>query len=303
MAINYDVPVSAALVASAIAGNSAISSSTQDQLSAIIGSDPVIVESWDGSADVTAATDGEAPELVFVSIDDVAGTDVTVSIPDSLQTTPVWVFDTAANISVNFAPSGTTGLTVVSGSGNDSIALLTSDSAVTDVSGQAGVVNYIDGGLGDDTIVGGDGMDIIVGGVGDDSISGGAGDDTIDGGAGDDTILGGSGNDVIVLSEGVDSIEGGAGYDRLVVEGAQADYTITMNTDGSFEIVGGDSSATVKGVEVVIFEDGVEAIGLGVEYAPSTVLEGAAFVVDESVASDSFDFINIVEADTLTWDV
>lgn len=302
MSLNYQAPVDTAVIASAL-GNLPISVATQNQLTEILGSDPVKVGSWDGSGAVNAPTGGEAPGLVFVSIDDVAGTDVTVTIPENLKTTPVWVFDTAANISVNFAPSLTMGLTVVSGSGNDIITLLTSDSAVTDVSGQTGVVNYIDGGLGDDIIVGGDGMDSIVGGSGDDSISGGAGDDTIDGGAGDDTILGGSGNDVIVFSEGVDSIEGGAGYDRLVVKGAQADYTITMNTDGSFEIVGGNGSATVKGVEVVIFEDGVEAIGLGVEYAPSTVLEGAAFVVDESVASDSFDFINIVEADTLTWDV
>lgn len=303
MSSNYEAPVDAGSVTTELDRYASITASTKEQLAGIIGSDQVTLGSWDGSGAVIAPIGGEAPGLVFVSIDDVAGTDVTVSIPENLQTTPVWVFDTAANITVNFAPSATTGLTVVSGSGNDSVALLTSDSAVTDVSGQAGVVNYIDGGLGDDTIVGGDGMDIIVGGVGDDSISGGAGDDTIDGGAGDDTILGGSGNDVIVLSDGVDSIEGGAGYDRLVVEGAQADYTITMNTDGSFEIVGGDSSATVKGVEVVIFEDGVEAIGLGVEYAPSSALAGSAFVVDESAASDSFDFINLVEADTLTWDV
>lgn len=302
MSSNYEAPVGAAVVTNALNDFTSITDSTKEQLAGIIGSDQVTLGSWNGSGAVIAPPGGET-EVVFVSIDDVAGTDVTVSIPDSLLTTPVWVFDTAANISVNFAPSGTDSLTVVSGSGNDSIALLTSDSAVTDVSGQTGVVNYIDGGLGDDSIVGGDGMDIIVGGVGDDSISGGAGDDTIDGGAGDDTILGGSGNDVIVLSDGVDSIEGGAGYDRLVVEGAQADYTITMNTDGSFEIVGGDNSATVKGVEVVIFEDGVEAIGLGVEYAPSSALAGSAFVVDESVASDSFDFINLVEADTLTWDV
>ncbi len=57
---------------------------------------------------------------------------------------------------------------------------------------EAGTVDYLDGGAGNDNIAGGQGDDIILGGIGDDQLYGNVGIDTIDGGIGNDRIYGDS---------------------------------------------------------------------------------------------------------------
>jgi hypothetical protein len=79
--------------------------------------------------------------------------------------------------------------------------------------------------------------DIINGGDAGESITGAAGNDTIAGGAGDDAIDAGSGADVAVFT------------------GAFADYTITENEDGSFDVSGTDGTDHLTGVETARFSD------------------------------------------------
>jgi Ca2+-binding RTX toxin-like protein len=62
---------------------------------------------------------------------------------------------------------------------------------------------YIDGHLGNDTIVGTGGKDTFLGSAGNDSIDGGAGDDVINGGADNDTLIGNTGNDTLDMSGAV----------------------------------------------------------------------------------------------------
>ncbi|MGP6088673.1 calcium-binding protein [Antarctobacter jejuensis] len=110
------------------------------------------------------------------------------------------------------------------------------------------------GGAGDDTVIGrggddlldGDsGNDIILGGEGNDGIDGGVDNDTLNGNGGDDTILGGSGNDILVGQDGSDELEGGSGNDTMdggngddVLEGDE-DNDILRGRAGEDELAGG----------------------------------------------------------------
>lgn len=96
-----------------------------------------------------------------------------------------------------------TGITVASGGGNDSI-----------VGTQA--ADLIDGGTDNDTLRGGDGADTIMGGAGNDSLHGNEGSDSIAGNAGSDAIYGESGDDFVSGGVGNDTVEGNEGNDTLI---------------------------------------------------------------------------------------
>ena len=74
---------------------------------------------------------------------------------------------------------------------------------------------YIEGGVGNDTLIGGGGNDTIIGGTGDDSIHGRAGRDSMSGGDGNDSLYGGGGNDTLDGATGDDVIYGQMGNDLL----------------------------------------------------------------------------------------
>ena len=174
--------------------------------------------------------------------------------------------------------------TLDGGEGNDRI-----DGGVGNdtIFGQSGS-DVLDGGDGNDTIHGGSEQDTISGGEGDDTIHAGTHADSIHGDAGDDTIWassgwdvvwGGQGNDQIhgewgndtlhggigddVLNGGVgnDNLDGGEGFDRALFSGNQADYTITLNEDGSYQVAGIDGVDTLTGIESIVFEDGEVTLG------------------------------------------
>ena len=133
----------------------------------------------------------------------------------------------------------TSSLTVSAGAGDDTIALVSVDSAFgasLAVHGEAGadVVNA-SAFTESVTLTGGSGNDTLKAGLGDDSLDGNAGDDFVDGGAGDDTVLGGSDNDTVRGSLGDDVLDGGDDDDRLY--GGAGNDTLT----------GGSGSDTLKG--------------------------------------------------------
>jgi Ca2+-binding RTX toxin-like protein len=105
-------------------------------------------------------------------------------------------------------------------------------------------VNFIDAGLGDDTVTGGGGADTISGGDGNDTLSGGNGDNTLHGGAGTDTITGGTGNDKIGGGDGADVINSGDGSN--VIDGGAGADTITGGA-GNDTITGGDGADVMTG--------------------------------------------------------
>lgn len=82
--------------------------------------------------------------------------------------------------------------------------------------------------------------DVLVGTVGDDIIRGDISDagglvDTIYGGMGDDVIFGGSG--LRGAAGSPELIDGGEGFDTAVYSGRFTDYSITINGDGSYEVI------------------------------------------------------------------
>lgn len=105
------------------------------------------------------------------------------------------------------------------GAGNDTIITWAGD----DVIDGEGDNDTIDGRNGADTISGGPQNDTIYGGAGDDIISGGDGADTIYGGADDDTIDGDAASDSIYGEAGADTINGGAGNDSILYGGLGVD--------------------------------------------------------------------------------
>ncbi|HXF92651.1 MAG TPA: calcium-binding protein [Nitrospiraceae bacterium] len=119
--------------------------------------------------------------------------------------------------------------TLVGGAGHDTLG----GEYAYDVGDGSGN-DVLDGGDGNDTLFGGSGDDLLLGGAGDDALygdyaggsgtgndvlDGGDGDDTLYGNAGADTLLGGAGDDTLVMDAEDIQVEGGAGYDRLLVQG------------------------------------------------------------------------------------
>ncbi len=172
----------------------------------------------------------------------------------------------------------TTGMTIQTGDGNDSLTLLAVDAlfaAAVSVTGDNGndlldasALSFkvsMQGNVGADTLKGGGGNDDLNGNSEDDSIDGGAGTDSIQGGAGNDVLIGGAGNDTIVGQggddivtggQGNDSLDGGTGTGDLLLETADANLTLTnlqlagVDTDSltGFEtanLTGGASNNTI----------------------------------------------------------
>ena len=92
------------------------------------------------------------------------------------------------------------------------------------------------------------------------TLRGNAGDDIIQAKGGDDIVLAGDGNDFINGGAGNDYLDGGAGTDTAVYAGSAADYTITVNADGSATITDlragtPDGTDTLVAIEHAQFAD------------------------------------------------
>jgi Ca2+-binding RTX toxin-like protein len=85
-----------------------------------------------------------------------------------------------------------------------------------------------------DVMFGLDGNDLLFSGGGEDTLLGGAGNDSVFGGDGDDVAFLGAGDDLFGWNPGEDNdrIEGGAGYDTMLFNGANANEQIDMSAVG-----------------------------------------------------------------------
>ncbi|MCJ8310222.1 MAG: tandem-95 repeat protein, partial [Hyphomicrobiales bacterium] len=104
-------------------------------------------------------------------------------------------------------------------------------------------------------------IDIRFGSDGGETITGGANDDVLYGFGGTDTLEGGAGNDY------VDGGGGAAETDTYIANGAQADFTVVDNLDGTFtltDIRGGSPQGTdtLLNIEQVQFTDATVSLGL-----------------------------------------
>ncbi len=115
---------------------------------------------------------------------------------------------------------------------------------------------------------------LLTGTEGNDVLTGFVAHDVITGNGGDDRMTGGWGNDAIA---------GGAGRDTAVYSGRIADYTITLNPDGSVTVadrrlLSPDGTDTLWGVEQAQFSDGLILLP-GQNQAP--VAADDSYAVDE----------------------
>ena len=105
----------------------------------------------------------------------------------------------------------------------------------------------LEGTSGDDVLTGTNGRDTIRGLAGNDKIFGLEEDDIIDGGTGDDVMWGGY---------GTNRIDGGDGFDAVIIDGPQSNYTVSV--DGQTVQVGGSGIWTlITNAEQLVFDDGV----------------------------------------------
>lgn len=229
--MQYDQPTTSTEVLAGLESNGNVTNATRDAIAALLGlttpDSTAIVGTWNGSGDITAP-EGQAPELLLVTVPGAAGEDVTLTIPaEVLANTQAYVFDTQANITATF---NTVERVIVSGSGDDTLT----------VNGDRNTT--LDGAAGDDT---------LVTSGGDDSVTGGAGDDSISTGAGDDTIVTGEGND---------TIDGGEGFDIVQIDAARADIELAIGEDGQLVITNGDFETQLSNVEFIELADDTVAI-------------------------------------------
>lgn len=140
---------------------------------------------------------------------------------------------------------------VYGGEGNDELAFI--GGVIGRIYGQEGDDtisvtqgnnNYLDGGIGNDTLIGGLGNDRLIGGLGDDILSGGSGNDRIDANEGNDILQGEDGNDKLFGYDGNDSLFGHADVDRLYGMNGN-DYL--NGGDGNDLLVGGAGSDQMDG--------------------------------------------------------
>ncbi len=100
--------------------------------------------------------------------------------------------------------------------GRDGIDFLAAEGSAA-----ARIAMTLDGGAGVDVLDGSDRADTLLGGPGDDVVSGGRGNDTVDLGDGADRFN-------RTRADGIDHVEGGAGEDRVMASGTEADDFIDV---------------------------------------------------------------------------
>ncbi|MBC2775834.1 hypothetical protein H6M51_23515, partial [Rhizobium sp. AQ_MP] len=122
----------------------------------------------------------------------------------------------------------------------------------------------------DNILIGGNKDDVLSGGAGDDTLDGGSGADRLAGGGGSDTMIGGGDNDQFFINGGNDTIFGNATdltvdanrlaargeSDTVIVYGAQSDYAVTRDLDGSWTITSASETDKLYGIEGINFDGG-----------------------------------------------
>ncbi|NNU57211.1 M10 family metallopeptidase, partial [Rhizobium indigoferae] len=118
----------------------------------------------------------------------------------------------------------------------------------------ASLIENVQAGSGNDTIVGNDANNTLWGNAGNDSLAGGIGNDTLIGGAGLDTMSGGVGDDVYIVDNANDAVIENANGGTDTVQTALASYTMSTNVEtltytgtGAFTGTGNATANTIIG--------------------------------------------------------
>jgi Ca2+-binding RTX toxin-like protein len=214
------------------------------------------------------------------SFDPVAG--VLTTIGDDLDNTIDTSRDAAGNLLVNGGAVPISGGTatvantsLISVSGQDGNDLITFDER-----NGALPAAFLDGGIGNDTIIAGSGADQIFGGDDHDVVQGGGGNDTVDLGAGDDAFVWNGG-------DGSDTVEGGDGVDTLVFDEppltSAVDEIIDISANGDHVHVSRDvdnATLDLHGVEGIILGTFADADFINIDDVSGTDLALGGITID-----------------------
>jgi Ca2+-binding RTX toxin-like protein len=249
-------------------------SGADDRLEGGVGSDRLF---GDGGKDTLLGGDNNDSLSILwgaASIDGGAGND-TLTVSISTESRGLAVDIQTGRILAGSEVGAVTGIEVLNatgGSGADSF-----------VGGAAG--ETLEGGLGNDTLIGGEGNDRLLSVAfsfapldnNADYLDGGLGRDTIDAQGGADTVLGGQGDDIISAGWGAMSIDGGQDNDSLTISlsGETRAYAINFATG---VIVAGGVAGAFANVETVTFvgQGSSGAISVVGAAAPETFAGGSA---------------------------
>jgi Ca2+-binding RTX toxin-like protein len=187
-------------------------------------------------------------------------------------------------------PAGLAGLTAIT---------LNGGSAGDRLAGGDGA-DQINGGSGTDELFGGEGADQINGGDENDEIKGEGGDDRIVGGTGSDSLSAEAGDDAIVWNngDGSDPVnEGGAGFDRVEVNGSPAAGDLTQFDANATEASFVRTNLVAFSLEIAGDNEVLAFNGLGGNDAFKVHDEGSAMTVaadggagnDELTGADEVD--------------
>ncbi|NDD14146.1 MAG: hypothetical protein EB072_16260 [Betaproteobacteria bacterium] len=163
------------------------------------------------------------------------------------------------------------------------------------------------------TVVGGSGSDSITSGSGNDSITGGAGADTITAGSGNDFLSGGDQNDTFVMAANLtyqDTVSGGSGTDTMTLDHGRSDVDflnvssveiLSIGTSGATTLGAFASAAGIATVNGSGGADTINASGMttGVTFFTGTVNSGDSLTGGSG--NDSFIFFasNLDTSDTI----
>ncbi len=119
------------------------------------------------------------------------------------------------------------------------------------------------------------------------------------GGSGNDTIVGNAANNTFTGGAGNDHIDGVSGINTSVYSGKSTDYSVTLNSDGSYTVTdlragSPDGTDTLKNIEFLKFSDTTLAIG---STPPPPVVQApsiAGFSPDSGTVGDGITNANVV---------
>ncbi len=189
------------------------------------------------------------------------------------------------------APTGLAGLTALT---------LNGGSAGDRLVGGDGA-DQINGGTGADELFGGEGADQINGGDENDEIKGNGGDDRIVGGTGSDSLTAEAGDDAIVWNngDGSDPVnEGGAGFDRVEVNGSPAAGDLTQFDANATEASFVRTNLVAFTLEIAPDNEVLAFNGLGGNDAFKVHDEGSAMTVAADGGAGNDELTGADEADS-----
>lgn len=303
--MQYDSPISTAEFKDFLT-TASFSDDTAAAISSLLNLDAegtVNLASFDGvNVELPTGQTGNV-DVVTGEIAGAEGDQVTLNLPESLNTAKAFILQSDANLVATFdAPVASEEAPAV-----QTFAAAAARIAVP-ADASAEVEFVVTTGNGDDVItVNGDQNTFIDAGDGNDTIVTGNGNNTVIAGEGNNNVKTGSGNDTVVLSGSnhADIVDTGAGYDVVQLDGSRDDYEFTVGNNYNVNLTG-NQTASISNAEFLTFVNGEETETVALAHSEA---EAAALRLYEGILGRDADlegakaFVNLVNSGASQTDI